>query len=129
MKEVFLKRQRGLTLMGLIVILIVVGFFGVLGAQVVPTFLEYRAISKAIVTAQAASSVAEIKQSFNKQIEVNYITSIKPDDLEISKVNGEFVISFAYEKKIPIVGPASLLIEYQGSTAPSSGNKTREIKE
>jgi Tfp pilus assembly protein PilE len=129
MKQVFLNRQRGLTLMGLIVILIVLGFFGILGAQVVPTYMEYRAISKAIVTAKAAGSVAEIKQSFNKQIEVNYISSIKAEELEISKVNGVFEISFEYEKKIPLIGPASLLMEYQGTTAPSSGNKQREIKE
>jgi hypothetical protein len=26
-------------------------------------------------------------------------------------------VSFAYQKKIPLVGPASLLIDYEGSTA------------
>jgi hypothetical protein len=114
-----LHKQRGLSLLGLIMVLIVVGFFGVLGAQIGPTFLEYRAITRVIDLAKASSSVAEIKQSFNKQADVNYITSLKADDLEISKENGEFIISFSYDKKIPLVGPASILLEYKGSTAPS----------
>jgi hypothetical protein len=47
-------------------------------------------------------------------------------DLDISSVNGEVEVSFAYDKKIPLVGPASLLIEYQGSTARATrSNKTR----
>ncbi len=114
-----LHKQHGLSLVGLIMVLIVLGFFGVIGAQIGPTFLEYRAITRVIDLAKTSGTVADIKQSFNKQADVNYITSLKADDLQISKENGEFIISFEYDKKIPLVGPASILLEYKGSTAPA----------
>ena len=35
---------------------------------------------------------------------------------QITKVNDKTVVSFAYEKRVPLFGPASLLIEYKGDS-------------
>lgn len=127
MKSVNLQRQQGLSLVGLIVILMVLGFVALLAAQVVPSYSEYRAVIKAVGVAKTAgSTVQEIQSSFGKQADVQYITSIKATDLEITKVNGEYEISFEYDKKIPLVGPASLLLEYKYSTSNSAGIKPKE---
>jgi type II secretory pathway pseudopilin PulG len=112
------KRQQGISLVGLIVVLAVLGFFLMLGLKIVPTYMEYRAIQNAIVTAKATGGgVAEIQRSFDAAATAGYIDSISSRDLIIEKNNGETDISFAYEKKIPLVGPASLLLEYEGTTA------------
>ena len=113
--------QHGISLVGLIVVLAVLGFIGVLGLKIVPTYTEYRAVQNAIVTAKAAggNSVVEIQKAFDASATTAYISSINSRDLVIGKENGEMEVSFAYEKKIPLVGPASLLLEYQGTTAKS----------
>lgn len=112
------KRQKGISLVGLIVVLAVLGFILVLALKIVPTYTEYRAIQNAIVTAKATGgSVLEMQKSFDANATTGYISSITSRDLLIGKENGEVEISFAYEKKIPLVGPASLLLEYQGTTA------------
>ena len=111
-------KQAGVSLTGLILVLAVLGFIGVLALKIVPTYTEYRAIMNAIKTAKATGgSVHEIQQSFDNSATVNYISSITSKDLIIGKDNGEMEVSFAYEKKIPLVGPASLLLEYAGTTA------------
>ncbi|RFP18681.1 MULTISPECIES: DUF4845 domain-containing protein [unclassified Duganella] len=113
-----LKQQKGVSLVGLIIVLAALGFVGVLALKIVPTYTEYRAIQNAIVTAKATGgSVLEMQKSFDANATTGYISSITSHDLLIAKENGEFEISFAYEKKIPLVGPASLLLEYQGTTA------------
>ncbi|MBA5687201.1 DUF4845 domain-containing protein [Rugamonas apoptosis] len=112
------KRQRGISLVGLIITLAVLGFLGVLAMKIVPTYTEYRAIQNAIIKAKSAgSTVREIQASFDANADVGYITSINGKDLIISKENNETEVSFAYEKKIPLFGPASLLLEYAGTTA------------
>lgn len=127
MKSVNLRQQQGVSLTGLIVILMILGFVGLLAAQVIPSYSEYRSIVKAVGVAKTAgSTVQEIHVSFNKQADVQYITSLKAADLEITKANGEYEISFEYDKKIPLVGPASLLLEYKYSTASTSGPKLKE---
>ena len=113
-----INRQRGLSLFGLICALMIVGFLAVMGMKVIPAVIEYRAISKAIVDAkQSGTTVREIQMSFDKRANAGYIDSINGSDLEITKVENEIEVSFAYEKKIPLVGPASLLLEFSGTTA------------
>ena len=112
------KRQQGISLVGLIVVLALLGFVLMLALKIVPTYMEYRAIKNAIATAKATGGgVVEIQKSFDAATIAGYISSISSRDLIIEKNNGETDISFAYEKKIPLVGPASLLLEYEGTTA------------
>ena len=120
------QKQTGVSLTGLIFLLAIIGVIAVLGMKLVPTVTEYMAIKKAIVTAKSAGSTpAEVRSSFDKQAEVGYIDSISGKDLEIVPQNGVMEVSFAYEKKIPLVGPASLLIDYEGSTATKRSAKMK----
>lgn len=122
-----LKRQRGISLTGLIVILILVALIAMLGMKVVPTIIEYRAISKAVVAARdAGSTVREIQMAFDKRAEVGYIDTIKGADLEITKLDNEFIVSFSYQKKIPLVGPASLVIDYEGTTTKTASRRVKD---
>ena len=110
--------QHGVSLTGLIFILAIIAVIAVLGMKVVPSFTEYMSIKKAIASAKAAGATpAEVRSAFDKQAEVGYIDSIAGKDLDIAKNGDALDVSFAYQKKIPLVGPTSLLIDYEGSTA------------
>lgn len=118
MNPQFKNTQRGITVVGLILVIAMIGGVAVLAMQVFPSVVEFNSIKKAMIYAKAnGSSVAEIRTSFDKQAEIGYITTINGKDLEIVKNGDDMVVSFAYEKKIPMVGPVSLLIEYAGTTA------------
>ncbi len=122
------QRERGISLIGLIIVIAILGVIGLIGAQVLPTYIEYRAIVGAIERAkrEGGESAAGIQESFVKSAEVGYISSITARDLQIERNGAEFEISFAYEKKIPLVGPASLLMEYEGTTAKAGAKKKVE---
>jgi hypothetical protein len=112
------SRQQGISLIGLIFVLAALGFVGVLALKIVPTYTEFRASQTARVSSNPAGGWGcELQLSFPANAPADYISSINSRDLIIAKENGETEISFAYEKKIPLVGPASLLLEYQGTTA------------
>lgn len=121
-------RQRGISLVGLIFTLAVLGVIGVLGLKIVPTVIEYQGIKKAIAACKEAggSSVRDIQASFDKRANVAYIESIGGKDLDVVKNGNDFDISFSYQKKIPLFGPASLLLEYEGTTATDAPKKTIE---
>lgn len=120
------KRQHGLTLVGLIFVLAILASIVLVGAKVSPTVMEYLAIKKAIESARTSgNSVSEIQSAFDRQTTVGYIDSISGKDLEIVKSTNGYDVSFAYPKKIGLVGPVSLLIEYEGTTAKMT--KTRKI--
>ena len=113
-------RQHGMSLIGLIFVLGILVMIAILGTKVAPTVIEFMSIKKAIVAAQKAGNTSgEIQRSFDKQAEVGYFDAVNSKDLVIVR-NGEvWDVSFAYAKKIPLFGPASLLLEYEGTTAKS----------
>ena len=111
-------RQTGVTLTGLIFVLMIIALIAIFGMKIVPTAIEYNSIRKAIVSAKAAGTTPkEIRVAFDRQAEVGYIESVKGRDLDIVKNGEDLDVSFAYQKKIPIFGPASLLLDYEGTTS------------
>lgn len=112
------NKQDGLSLVGLILTLAVLGALVVLALKIVPTFVEYRAVLNAIKVAKTeGTSPSEVKKAFDRAATATYIDSISGKDLVVVKVENEFEISFSYEKKIPLFGPASLVMDYEGTTA------------
>jgi Domain of unknown function (DUF4845) len=112
------ERQAGMSLLGLILVL-GIGFSVILlGMKMFPAFTEYSSVKKAIVKVKGSvSTPAEASAAFDRAAQVDDITSIVGKDLTIVKGNGgELEISFAYAKKLELFGPASLLLEFQGST-------------
>jgi hypothetical protein len=119
--------EQGLSLIGFIFVIVVVALLAVLGMKVVPTVVEYMAIKKAIVTAKnAGTTVREIQNSFEKQRTTAYIDSVTGKDLEIIKTGNGFEVSVAYQKKIELVGPASLVLDYVASTASGPAQKSEQ---
>ena len=120
MRQVKMGREAGVSLSGLIVVLIVLGFLAVLAMKVFPAWAEYRSIKNAIVQAKAAGGgTREMQQAFDRNAEINNITAISSRDLVITRDNGQAEVSFAYEKRIPLAGNVSLLIDFAATTDPS----------
>jgi hypothetical protein len=111
------NRQRGLSIIGLIFIgLIVVGLLA-LGFRTVPAVIEYIAIERAVQKIKnEGSTVGEIRAAFDRHATIDDITSIRSTDLDITKEGDQVVISYAYEKRIPIMDNVALVIDFAGTT-------------
>ena len=121
-----MRKQQGLSLIGLILVSAIVIGVAVVGMKVVPSVIEYYTIVKHIKTIanSGATTVAEVRAAYDRQASVDETPSMVGADLEITKEGNQLVISFEYAKKIHIAGNVSIIIEYVGS---SSGSKrTRE---
>jgi len=111
------SRQRGVTLFGLLLWAIVVGFVALIGVRVLPTLNEYFTIQRAVnrIASEGAATVPEIRSAFEKQKDIEYaITSVTGKDLVITKENDKVVIQFAYDKEVELMKPVYLLIKYEG---------------
>jgi hypothetical protein len=111
------QRQRGITLIGLLFWGAVIAIGVILGMQIVPDWQESLSIQNAVnQAAKAGPTVGDIRTKFDKMAEVDYISSIAGRDLQITKVNGNVVVSYAYQKEIHLVGPAYLLLKFSGKS-------------
>ena len=97
-------------------------FLVVLGMRVLPTALEYNAVQRAVAKTAASGSTTllEFQRTFDKIAAVDDISSITGRDLTILRVDGTVTVEFGYEKRIPLFGPASLLLDYHGTATGRS---------
>ena len=107
-------RQRGLSFLGLLIVGGLLAVIGVIGAQIVPTVIEYQAVTKAINKASLGTTVAEVRSTFDKAAAVDNITSLNGKDLDVTKEGDKVVASFTYQREIHLTGPAYLTLKYTG---------------
>ncbi len=124
------KQQKGMSLIGLLCTLFVFASFFWLAIRIVPTMLEFWAIEKAIAAAKVVSKTpAELRVAFDKIADASHINTLDGKSLVIQGTGSAMQISFSYQKviplaNIPLAGPASLMIDYRGSTDAEKSGKS-----
>jgi hypothetical protein len=111
------RNQRGVTLIGLLFWGVLVAMVALVVIRVLPTINEFTTIQRAVkkIATDGPATVAEARKAFGRQRDIEYsISSIGPEDLQITKENDKVVIRFEYNKEIPLVEPVYLLIKYSG---------------
>lgn len=99
------KRQRGVSLGGLIIVLFILVMLGLLGLKVIPPYMEYSAIKNAVVNIsqeRATASMQDIRRAFDSRAAVDDFKAVNGADLEITKEGGQLVISASYRKEVPL---------------------------
>ena len=115
---------QGFSLIGFLSTLIVFGVVGLLMIRVGPSVIEYWAIEKAVRAASAVSATpSELRAAYDRMASVAYIEAVQGKDLLIEGSGDAMRVSFAYEKRIPLSGPASLLITYRGPADSHAANE------
>ena len=107
-------QQRGISFIGILFVGAVLACTGIVAAQVLPTLIEFQAITKAASKAAAGSTVAEVRSIFDKAGQIDDIHSISGKDLDVSKEGEKTVVAFAYTREVHLAGPAYLLLKYNG---------------
>ena len=112
------NQQKGVSFLGFLIVAAIGIAIALLTLKIFPTVIEYNAISRAVKKSalEGGETPADIRRKFDQFGAIDDISSIKATDLDITKVNGKVVVAFKYEKRIPLVGPASLVLDYEGSS-------------
>lgn len=123
MMKAMASKQRGMGFMGFIFVAVGIIFVAIVGMKLVPAYLHSIQIAHILKevandSVMQTASVKDIKESYSKRANINYITDITAEDIEISKDGGKLVLSASYSVKIPVGGNASLVLEF----SPSSEN-------
>jgi len=113
-------RQQGVTILGLVVVLVVVIFVSLLGFKLIPAFLEYNAMKNAIYAIareKQNGTVSEIRRAFDSRQAIDDFQAVKASELEVTKQGNQIVISFAYRKEVPLFMNVGLYLDFAASSA------------
>lgn len=128
-----MKKQRGMTFIGVVLLVAGIVFVAVIGMKLMPAYLEFIAVKKAVAKIQNDPSfgnmtIKEIQDSFYKSSVMDDIHSVTAEDVVVQKnESGKPVILVEYQKVVPLVGNLSALLDFSAST--ESGRKAATATE
>lgn len=81
-------RQRGMTLLGFLVVLIVVGFFAFIAMRLFPVYQEYYGVVTSMkgVAGEPGSATmdpARIRDLLGRRFYISYVENVKPENIKI----------------------------------------------
>jgi hypothetical protein len=112
------KQQCGVTIMGLLIMLVLFIVIALFAMKVLPSFMEFRTAKSAIeaVARQGVTSTADVRRAFDNRATIDNIVSVRAQDLEITRDGNSVVIAFAYRKEIPLFTGVGLYIDYAANS-------------
>lgn len=114
-------RQRGATLIGMVVIIAIIGF-GLYGAiRLTPLYFEYMAVVRAMEqTAKEdadATSPNQLRTSLDRRWTIEDIKSIDTKEIEIKKTASGYTMRAWYRAEAPFIANVSLVVDFDKTVA------------
>ena len=107
--------QRGMTGIGWLIILALIGFFVLLALRMVPAYLDYfKVVStlEALEEESGFSSPAEIRRLLERRFDVSFVSNITPQEVEIKPAGNKFSVKASYEKREHIISNVYIVMEF-----------------
>lgn len=103
------RKQHGITLLGVIFVLVVFGFLLLMLFRLAPVYIESFSVSSSLESLQEDMAVSplstdQIRQVLQRRFQINDVSHVAPDDIQIRKTRAGIMISVSYEARVPLVG-------------------------
>jgi len=114
------KKQRGMTAIGWLIVLGMLSFFVLLVLRLAPGYLEYYKVKSVIESLKSEPYIGnktpmEIRSLLQRRIDVNAIDSIQAKDIKIQQQSGKTTITAQYEVRVPIMGNVDAVSKFEES--------------
>ncbi len=118
------SKQSGVTLIGFLIIMVVVGFFAFMAMKLLPSYSEYMGVAKAMnqiaTSGTSGKTLDELRRELMFKMNFQYVddSTIKPKDITIVRsAGGANQLRVAYDKQIPFIYNISFLLHFEKSVA------------
>ena len=114
-------RQRGMTFIGILVLVVVVGSWVYAGIRLTPKYLEYMRIAATLekvrdeFDANPGSTEFMLRKAIERHFDIEMVEVITATDIEISKDGGSFKMRAYYDDTVPLISNVSFLLEFDKS--------------
>ena len=103
------RKQSGLSLVGFLVVLAVVGFAAYVGMKLFPMYQEYYSVQSAMKGLANEPGVADmdpakVQDLFFRRLYINYSENVKPANVKIERIDSGWNMKVNYEVRRPLVG-------------------------
>ena len=110
-----LHRQKGMTAIGWLIVLGLIGFFTMLVLKMSPSYLEYYKIVSALESLENESglqSPADIRRLLNRRFNISYVDTINEKDVKVTSAGPMFKVTAKYESRVDLFGNVSVVMSF-----------------
>ena len=116
-----MKRQRGVTFVGMIFIAALIILGAIIALKLVPAYIEYATVVQHLRelarSPEARGSPREIQMLFSKRAQIDDIRAVTADDIEITREGESVVLTASYQTKVKLFGNLSACIDFEASSS------------
>lgn len=111
-------RQRGMTFLGIIVLVVVVGAWVYAGILLTPKYLEYMRVAATLekvrdeYDANPGTTDFMIRKAIERHFDIEMVEIITSNDIEIRREGGTFFVRAVYDDTVPLAGNVSFLVSF-----------------
>jgi len=112
--------QSGMTGLGWVIVLGMLGVFVMVTIRMVPVVMEGMTIKKHVESLKKVPLItkktkAEIRALIQKRLDVDDISSIKRDNIKIERKPGRLIVTIEYEIRKPLIGRYDIVAKHKNS--------------
>ena len=102
------RTQSGITLIGFVVVLAVVGLFAYVGMKLFPMYSEFYSVKTALKGLAnepgiATQDPAKIQDLFFRRLYISYSQNVKPENVKLQRTDNGWKMDVNYEVRKPII--------------------------
>lgn len=127
-----MRSQRGITLVGFVLVLALVGVLAYLGMKVFPIYEQFFSVRSAMKGVASEPGVGEmdpakIKDLFFRRLYVNYADEdLKPENVKVERKDSGYLLTVQYEVRRPLIADLDIVGNFNKSQALNGGGSTNE---
>ncbi len=112
------QRQRGMTFLGIVVLVIVVGAWVYAAIRLTPKYLEYVRVASTLEKVRdehendPGTTEFMLRKAVERHFDIEMVEIITSNDIEIKRDGGVFRMRAAYDDTVPLVANVSFLVEF-----------------
>jgi hypothetical protein len=111
------RRQRGVSMIGGLLMLIVVCFVALMVIRIVPIYVSYFTVKSALEglqhdPASRQMSVAELYSTLQKRFDIGYVSVVDARRVKIRQQGRERTLSLAYEDRRTLIGNLDIVASF-----------------
>ena len=118
MRELEMNKQRGISLIGLLVISGLLVFVAIMGFKLLPSYIEYFTVKRIVSDLARApeirgGTIRDVQSAFDRRTSIDNVSSIKGSDLEVEKTGDGFNIVVNWSTRVPLFGNLNACIDFE----------------
>ncbi len=116
-----MKRQQGVTFVGMIFIAVLIIMGAIIALKLVPAYIEYatvvRHLREIANSPDARGSPRDIQVQFSKRAQIDNIRAVTAEDIDVTRDGDSVVLTASYQTRVKLFGNLSACIDFEARSS------------